>query len=230
MGRFINADSVISTGGLLGSNLFAYCLNNPVNMRDDSGNWPELSTIFAYTAAAAFTIAVGAMAVVAIATIAPALITVGGAVINAAAIATAATTVATQAAAIGTVSAVASVANSQIEKKHSQTYSVYFLEDENGTIQYVGRVTDRGYRARMAHHYATRELTPASRISGLSYAEARGLEEIGMIECHTLNATNPKNNQIHGISPANRNGERYMEAACNYLSNRAENWVLNLLA
>ena len=32
LGRFINADALVSTGqGVLGNNMFAYCLNNPVN-------------------------------------------------------------------------------------------------------------------------------------------------------------------------------------------------------
>jgi RHS repeat-associated protein len=39
IGRFINADSYASTGqGVLGTNMFAYCGNNPVNMSDPSGN------------------------------------------------------------------------------------------------------------------------------------------------------------------------------------------------
>ena len=37
IGRFINADAYISTGGLLGFNMFAYCKNNPVNLTDKSG-------------------------------------------------------------------------------------------------------------------------------------------------------------------------------------------------
>ena len=38
MGRFLNADAYISTGqGKLGSNMFAYCNNNPVIMYDPSG-------------------------------------------------------------------------------------------------------------------------------------------------------------------------------------------------
>ena len=42
VGRFINADSYLSTGtGLLGYNMYAYCLNNPVNMLDYSGNLPK---------------------------------------------------------------------------------------------------------------------------------------------------------------------------------------------
>ncbi len=36
--RFINADGLASTGqGFIGTNMFAYCLNNPVNGRDPSG-------------------------------------------------------------------------------------------------------------------------------------------------------------------------------------------------
>ena len=43
VGRFLNADSVVSgTGGeILGYNMFAYCMNNPVNMADDNGNWAK---------------------------------------------------------------------------------------------------------------------------------------------------------------------------------------------
>ncbi len=38
MGRFINADALVSTGqGILGNNMFAYCRNNPVCRIDISG-------------------------------------------------------------------------------------------------------------------------------------------------------------------------------------------------
>ena len=38
VGRFINADTLVSTGqGLLGNNMFAYCNNNPVNCYDPNG-------------------------------------------------------------------------------------------------------------------------------------------------------------------------------------------------
>ncbi|MBO4537841.1 MAG: hypothetical protein J5694_03130 [Erysipelotrichaceae bacterium] len=37
-GRFINADAFVSTGqGVLGSNMFAYCIDNPVNLADFDG-------------------------------------------------------------------------------------------------------------------------------------------------------------------------------------------------
>ena len=44
--RFINADSLLNQESVLGNNLFTYCLNNPVNMADESGNFP----FFAVTA------------------------------------------------------------------------------------------------------------------------------------------------------------------------------------
>ena len=44
--RFINADSYTSTGqGPLGYNMFAYCLNNPINLQDGSGDSAILATL-----------------------------------------------------------------------------------------------------------------------------------------------------------------------------------------
>ena len=41
-GRFINADKfIITIQGINGYNLFTYCNNNPVNMSDASGYWPQ---------------------------------------------------------------------------------------------------------------------------------------------------------------------------------------------
>ena len=47
IGRFINADSMVNVRSALSSILFAYCLNNPSSMSDDTGNLP----FFAITAA-----------------------------------------------------------------------------------------------------------------------------------------------------------------------------------
>ena len=43
IGRWINADNRISGigGNILGYNMFAYCMNNPVNMSDPTGSWPK---------------------------------------------------------------------------------------------------------------------------------------------------------------------------------------------
>ena len=46
VGRFVNADGLISTGrGFIGTNMFAYCLNNPANLVDPYGNCPYNGTI-----------------------------------------------------------------------------------------------------------------------------------------------------------------------------------------
>ncbi len=43
LGRFINADAFAATGqGLLGNNMFVYCLNNPVNYVDGKGTNAEV--------------------------------------------------------------------------------------------------------------------------------------------------------------------------------------------
>ena len=47
MGRWINADSLLNQESILGNNIFAYCLNNPINLTDETGNLP----FFAITAA-----------------------------------------------------------------------------------------------------------------------------------------------------------------------------------
>ena len=39
-GRFINADGLLNQGSLLGNNMYAYCLNNPANMADTTGQLP----------------------------------------------------------------------------------------------------------------------------------------------------------------------------------------------
>ena len=52
IGRFISADALLSQSDTFGNNMFAYCLNNPVNMADSSGKLP-FSIIAAVAGAAA---------------------------------------------------------------------------------------------------------------------------------------------------------------------------------
>ena len=53
IGRFINADALTSTGqGLLGNNMFTYCMNKPVSLKDPSGEYAILIEIGILLAAA----------------------------------------------------------------------------------------------------------------------------------------------------------------------------------
>ena len=68
IGRWINGDSQISGigGDVLAYNMFAYCMNNPVNMSDPTGNWPKwientVKVISAVVAVTAAVVAVGAV-------------------------------------------------------------------------------------------------------------------------------------------------------------------------
>ena len=47
IGRFINADSVVSNvgGNIIGCNTFAYCFNSPIALTDSSGNWPTINDV-----------------------------------------------------------------------------------------------------------------------------------------------------------------------------------------
>lgn len=50
--RFINVDSEIGdVGNLENYNLFAYCINNPVMLADENGNWPKWQTWVIFGAA-----------------------------------------------------------------------------------------------------------------------------------------------------------------------------------
>jgi len=61
VGRFINADGLVSTGqGVLGHNMFAYCNNNPINMCDPEGTL-AISAILAAVAAYKGFIALGTL-------------------------------------------------------------------------------------------------------------------------------------------------------------------------
>ena len=68
--RFVSADSQISGvgGEILGYNLYAYCQNDPINMGDESGQWPlsNLAKVFigavATAAAVAITVVTGGAA------------------------------------------------------------------------------------------------------------------------------------------------------------------------
>ena len=51
VGRFVNADGYMSTGqGVLGYNMFAYCLNSPIILEDSTGSRPVIDDLRGETA------------------------------------------------------------------------------------------------------------------------------------------------------------------------------------
>ena len=131
IGRFINADAAIGQiGNVQGTNMFAYCFNNPVNMSDPTGNWPKLSTIFTVVAVAAVAVAAVAVTVATCGAAATALAVAGGGIIE------------------GISAVTSAIAEKTVEKTAKRNNSVYVLKDDTGTVQYVGRTTNVAKRAK----------------------------------------------------------------------------------
>jgi len=112
---------------------------------------------------------------------------------------------------------------------HNQT--VYALIDVEQNVQYIGRTTSETAR-KIAHRAnpARKNLSFVPLVRNLTYFEARGLEQILMLSCHTINASNEMNNQINGISPMNPSLNVYMSAAkgtLKYFENAFDNEYLN---
>lgn len=131
------------------------------------------------------------------------------------------------------VAAVATASALAAEKVIERNNTVYFLVDGDGIVQYVGRTTNVKNRiAAHAKNPSRSGLEFQIVKSGLTLAEAKGLEQVLMIENHTINTANRMNNQINGISPLNRKLGVYMEAtrgivdfSWNFLSNEALYWL-----
>lgn len=49
-GRFLNSDRIVGSGGFVGYNLFAYCINNPIVYVDKGGDVPRKLSAFALMA------------------------------------------------------------------------------------------------------------------------------------------------------------------------------------
>ena len=133
-------------------------------------------------------------------------------------------------AALATTTAIAATATA-VKETLDPIYTVYKLADEAGTAHYVGRTKNETAR-KIAHrndpNRAHLEFVPIA--SGLNRFQARGYEQIMMLECHTINTANRMNNQINGISPHNKKLDIYMEAGrgvAEYVGNQISNEILN---
>ena len=107
----------------------------------------------------------------------------------------------------------------QLAKKKSNTtkkknnsnkvnnHNVYVLRDkETKTIEYVGRTTNLKYtEERHARNPFRTSLKIDPIATNVSKETARGLEQMWILQCHTLNKNKefPKNNQINGVASNN---------------------------
>ena len=66
VGRFISADRQLALKNVIGTNLFAYCFNNPVSLGDGKGNWPQWVEKVAFVASVVVTVASVAVTVAAV--------------------------------------------------------------------------------------------------------------------------------------------------------------------
>lgn len=136
--RFISADVYMSTGqGVIGGNMWAYCLNNPVNMIDVNGELASWSQIFTGIAIAAAIVAVVAVTVMTVGAAAPALALVSGTAISSAML----TTTATAAVATAGIASAAAVISASVEKtkQNNQTTTSNFPCNFNFTVSNMNR-------------------------------------------------------------------------------------------
>ena len=110
--------------------------------------------------------------------------------------------------------------------KDSENHSVYVLIDTDGEIKYVGRTVNVKARSE-AHDKAEdkKDLEMVVLFQDLNYYQARGLEQIFMIEAHTKKDFGGLN-LINGVSPKNPHAKWYMFNGIAYLENQVSNEVL----
>ncbi|MBI9010208.1 MAG: RHS repeat-associated core domain-containing protein [Tenericutes bacterium] len=239
IGRFISADGYMGqTKDVLSANMYSYCENNPIMFSDPNGYSIKWSTILTVVAVVAVVVAVAAVVVATAgaaagpaAALAMSMGSAGTFVLGGASVIV--PTFAVYAAGVAITAGLLALTAEQAETQtrnnnNGKTYLIYGLYN-NATNQfdYIGRTTEKNRANREAAHKqnpnrAALEFKVIA--SGLTYAEARGLEQLLMIGAHTINAANKSNNLINGISPVNKNLNIYMDAGWHWIENNA--WEL----
>ena len=213
IGRFLNADGYVNANGdLIGFNMYAYCSNNPVMYVDPTG---EVLVVFGI---------IVAEEVVRNLLIASALLVVACVVAAMSdEIVDAAQTIYYT---LDDASSNIKQKIDELDEKHKGTYTVYGLADDDGNIKYVGRTKNLNKRLN-AHAKAekTSELNMQFAVSGLTWCEARGLEQADIV---TYNTINIGKTSINGVSPHNPNREAYLTAAWDFIYNQATNAYYNI--
>lgn len=220
MGRFINADEFASTGqGILGCNMFVYCLDNPVSGTDATG-----SMTASFAEQACLNDNAGAGGGGAGLVIGYGLIKLIEAVTKAIGC--------TVSRGINYIENCISQAESIIEtekNRNGRLYAVYFMLDSAGEVQYVGRVVQENLTQRTNFHMRTKGLVGFRSLNNLTWDKARGAEEAGMLYFHTIHRGVPYNNQIHGIAASNDFYDIFMNAIERYANNKLEEMMYHLI-
>lgn len=211
IGRFINADSQLNVGeGPLGCNLFAYCGNDPVNYVDQTGHHDE-ALLLTWSSSMWWLCGVDG------------IIPVGDIIYGLGVLVFALYAIWSTARIAECVEEIISEQN----QKHPGEYTVYALVDDQENVKYVGRTKNLDQRLEQHKNSAkTGDLKLGFYYSGLTWSEARGFEEQGII---TYNLIECGKNSIHGISNGNPNRYAYMYALWNYFYNEGSDLFYNII-
>ena len=118
---------------------------------------------------------------------------------------------------------------SEINQNHSKTYYVYTLvKPETNQVEYVGRTTDISRRLNEhSHSVKTGGLVLGDWLGGLTYSEARIIEQELIITYNTLNLFRDPSlrgkNYIRGIGLNNPNIRAYEQAFFDFIYNEVTN-------
>lgn len=214
VGRFLNTDSVLDLRTLQGNNTFAYCINNPTNFLDKSGNYASALTLSPSIIAALSGALSGIMAgiVSSVSAIKAAIATswfiplcvAAAAIAIVAIVYTVNQFISLYNKAIQTINAVklkiqAGGLNPQNLRQHS-VYVIY--KKTNKHVVYVGRTCN--FKARQNRHQGTHGRYPKTQYTmipvatGLTLTQARALEQT-LIAAFTLKVLD---NMINSVSPS----------------------------
>ena len=176
IGRFINADGLISSELEGGLNLFEYCANDPIQYSDSTGLIRNYNVMMADSGSGGggggLLLALGILAV-------------------------------SNPNNAKLVSYVSSVIQDVAEQTKNTLLgnTVYLLRDEQGVVQYVGRTINPEKRAAAHKRNPYRNgLKMEVVASGLTLLQAKAVEQACMAYHHTINTLDKKNNQINGIA------------------------------
>ena len=128
---------------------------------------------------------------------------------------------------VKTVEVIANAVENAENEQKKDSWTVYALKDSAGVVQYVGRIKNPVARKRW-HTLMKPGLAFKRLDENLTYAEARGLEQMYMIQYDTVHKGSFMNNQINGISPNNPRAGEYFLAGLKKIDNQIENALLNL--